>query len=175
MSREAWSVRDSVFPRTGERRSSCQSAPAVCGVQPVTRRDTMALLAAVAVPLALIAVLIPFRSGVPNTDAALALILVIVGVAAPGRRLAGTLAAISAAVWFDWTIRSLGAAARIIPAEAERVGLSFPAELRAASATPPFAAEAGSSSRRRFAASGTTRPADRRRVRWSGPSARESR
>jgi K+-sensing histidine kinase KdpD len=62
----------------------------------------MAALAGVTVPLALTAVLIPFRSGVPNTDAALALILVIVGVAAPGRRLAGILAAISAAVWFDF-------------------------------------------------------------------------
>jgi hypothetical protein len=62
----------------------------------------MPALAGLAVPLALTAILIPFRSGVPNTDAALALILVVVGVAASGRRLAGILAAVSAAVWFDF-------------------------------------------------------------------------
>jgi hypothetical protein len=65
-------------------------------------RDRMALAAAIAAPLGLAAILIPFRAGVPNTDAALALLLVVVAVAANGYRLAGLLAAVSAAVWFDF-------------------------------------------------------------------------
>lgn len=69
---------------------------------PQISREQMAALAGLAVPLALTAVLVPFRSSVPDTDAALALILVIVGVAASGHRLAGVLAAASAAVWFDF-------------------------------------------------------------------------
>jgi len=65
-------------------------------------RDRLALLAALVVPLAFAAILVPFRTSLPNTDAALALILVIVAVAANGNRLAGVLAAVSAAVWFDF-------------------------------------------------------------------------
>ena len=65
-------------------------------------RDRLAVLAALAVPLALAAILVPFRTSFPNTDAALALILVVVAVAANGDRLAGVLAAVSAAVWFDF-------------------------------------------------------------------------
>jgi K+-sensing histidine kinase KdpD len=66
------------------------------------RRDHVAILAALAGPLALTAVLVPFRAGFPNSDAALALMLVVVAVAANGYRLAGILAAASAAVWFDF-------------------------------------------------------------------------
>ena len=65
-------------------------------------RDRLAVLAAIVVPLALAVILVPFRSGFPNTDAALALIVVVVAVAANGDRLAGVLAAVSAAVWFDF-------------------------------------------------------------------------
>ena len=65
-------------------------------------RDRLAVLAALAAPLALAAILVPFRTSFPNTDAALALILVIVAVAANGNRLAGVLAAVSAAVWYDF-------------------------------------------------------------------------
>jgi K+-sensing histidine kinase KdpD len=65
-------------------------------------RDRLAVLAALAVPLALAAILVPFRTSFPNTDAALALILVVVAVAANGDRRAGLLAALSAAVWFDF-------------------------------------------------------------------------
>ena len=57
--------------------------------------DHLAVLAGLAAPLALTAVLIPFRGGLPNTDAALALVLVVVAVAAAGYRLAGVLAAVS--------------------------------------------------------------------------------
>jgi K+-sensing histidine kinase KdpD len=65
-------------------------------------RDRLAVLAALAVPLALSAILVPFRDSFPNTDAALALILVVVAVAANGNRLAGVLAAVSAAAWYDF-------------------------------------------------------------------------
>ena len=68
----------------------------------MTRRDTVAVFAGLVAPLALAAVLVPFRGSFPNTDAALALILVVVAVAANGYRLAGILAAVSAAVWFDF-------------------------------------------------------------------------
>ncbi len=66
------------------------------------RRDTLAVLAGLAAPLALAALLVPFRDSFPNTDAALALILVVVAVAANGYRPAGILAAVSAAAWFDF-------------------------------------------------------------------------
>jgi K+-sensing histidine kinase KdpD len=65
-------------------------------------RDRLAVLAGLAAPLALAAILVPFRTSFPNTDAALALIVVVVAVAANGDRLAGILAAVSAAVWFDF-------------------------------------------------------------------------
>ena len=65
-------------------------------------RDQAAVLAGLAAPLALTAVLIPFRGSLPNAGAALALVLVVVAVAAAGRRPAGILASISAAVWFDF-------------------------------------------------------------------------
>src|SRR5215468_3663485 len=65
-------------------------------------RDRLAVIAALAAPLALTAILVPFRHGFPNTDAALALILVVVAAAANGYRPAGYLAALSAAVWFDF-------------------------------------------------------------------------
>ena len=65
-------------------------------------RDRLAVLAALAAPVALAAILVPFRTSFPNTDAALALLLVVVAVAANGYRLAGYLAALSAAVWFDF-------------------------------------------------------------------------
>jgi len=68
----------------------------------MSQRDSVAVLAGLAAPLALAAILVPFRGSFPNTDAALALILVVVAVAANGYRPAGYLAAVSAAVWFDF-------------------------------------------------------------------------
>jgi len=65
-------------------------------------RDQAAVLAGLAAPLALTAILIPFRNSFPNTNAALALVLVVVTVAATEYRLAGVLASVSAAVWFDF-------------------------------------------------------------------------
>ena len=57
--------------------------------------------------------LLPFRDELANTSVALVLVLVIVAVAATGHRVAGLLAALSAAVWSGaasttapaWTIR----------------------------------------------------------------------
>jgi K+-sensing histidine kinase KdpD len=60
------------------------------------------MLAAVLIPLAVTAALVPFRTQIPNTDAALVLIFAVVVVAANGYRLAGIIAAISAGVWFDF-------------------------------------------------------------------------
>ena len=65
-------------------------------------RDRLAMLAALAAPLALAAILVPWRASFPNTDAALVLILLVVAVAANGYRPAGYAAALSAAVWFDF-------------------------------------------------------------------------
>jgi K+-sensing histidine kinase KdpD len=71
-------------------------------VLPASSRDRLAVGAALAAPLALALILVPFRASFPNTDAALALLLVVVAVAAYGYRPAGYLAALSAAVWFDF-------------------------------------------------------------------------
>jgi hypothetical protein len=48
-------------------------------------RDRLAVLAGIAAPLALAAVLVPFRASFPNTDAALALLLLVVVADARGR------------------------------------------------------------------------------------------
>ncbi|WP_214410738.1 DUF4118 domain-containing protein [Sphaerisporangium fuscum] len=64
--------------------------------------DRIALLAALLAPPAVAAVLLPFRSGLPNTSVALVLVVVVVAVAAAGHRLAGAVAALSAAVWFNF-------------------------------------------------------------------------
>jgi K+-sensing histidine kinase KdpD len=65
-------------------------------------RDLSALASAVAGPLAASGVLLPFRAGWSNTNVALMLVVVVVAVAAAGNRLAGALAAVGAAVWFDF-------------------------------------------------------------------------
>jgi uncharacterized protein DUF4118 len=65
-------------------------------------RDRIALVAAVLAPLAASAVLLSFRASWSNTNVALLLVVVIVAVAVLGNRFAGGLAAVSAAVWFDF-------------------------------------------------------------------------
>ena len=65
-------------------------------------RDRLAVVAGLLGPLAVAAILVPFRTHFPNTDAARAMLLVVVAVAANGNRLAGYLAAVSTAVWFDF-------------------------------------------------------------------------
>lgn len=64
-------------------------------------RDRVAIVAAVVAPLAVTAVLVPFRTTFANANAALVLVVVVVAVAAVGNRLAGAVAALSAAAWFD--------------------------------------------------------------------------
>jgi len=65
-------------------------------------RDQAAIAAALAAPLAAAAVLLPFRASWPNTNVALLLVVVVVAVAALGNRVAGAIAAVGAAVWFDF-------------------------------------------------------------------------
>ncbi|MFB6538826.1 DUF4118 domain-containing protein [Streptomyces noursei] len=65
-------------------------------------RDRVALAAALVLPPAFCALLLPFRGWLSNTNAALLLVVVVVAVAVLGHRLAGALAALSAAVWFDF-------------------------------------------------------------------------
>ncbi|WP_259316389.1 DUF4118 domain-containing protein [Kitasatospora xanthocidica] len=60
------------------------------------------LVVAVVVPLALSAVLLPARGHLANTNVALLLVVAVVAVAAVGHRLAGAVAALSAAAWFDF-------------------------------------------------------------------------
>jgi Domain of unknown function (DUF4118) len=65
-------------------------------------RDRIAVLAALAAPLAVTAVLLPFRASWSNTNVALLLVVAVVGVAATGNRAAGGLAAVWAAACFDF-------------------------------------------------------------------------
>jgi K+-sensing histidine kinase KdpD len=65
-------------------------------------RDQIALVAAVVLPLAVAAILVPFRSIFANTASALILVAVIVAVAALGNRLSGFVATVSATLWFDY-------------------------------------------------------------------------
>ena len=84
-----------------------QAAPAGAvmtgaGLRCYAPRDLWALAAALTGPLAASGVLLPFRASWSNTNAALLLVVVVVAVAAAGNRTAGALAAVGAAVWFDF-------------------------------------------------------------------------
>lgn len=65
-------------------------------------RERVVVLIALVGPFIVSVALVPFRDSFANTNAALVLVLVIVAVAAGGTRLAGVLAAVSAAVCFDF-------------------------------------------------------------------------
>jgi hypothetical protein len=65
-------------------------------------RAAIVNLAALVLPLAVAAVLVPFRSSFTDTAAALVLVAVIVAAAVVGDRAAGLLATVSATVWFDF-------------------------------------------------------------------------
>jgi len=58
--------------------------------------------AGLVLPLALVAIMVPFRSNFADPAAALVLVAAIVAVAVVGNRGAGFVAALSAAVWFDF-------------------------------------------------------------------------
>lgn len=60
------------------------------------------LVGALVVPALVAAVLGTVRDSVPSSDAALVLVLVVVGFAATGSRTAGVVAALSSTVWFDF-------------------------------------------------------------------------
>ncbi|GAA1889171.1 DUF4118 domain-containing protein [Asanoa iriomotensis] len=65
-------------------------------------RVNLTLVAALVVPAAASAALVPARGHLDNTDIALVMVVVIVAVATAGRRAAGYLAAVSAGVWFEF-------------------------------------------------------------------------
>lgn len=67
-----------------------------------TRHRGLILMAAVVVPLLASALMSTFRNNLENTNAALVLVLLVVAAASAGIRLAGVLAALSSAVWFDF-------------------------------------------------------------------------
>lgn len=65
-------------------------------------RDRTVVLAGLLVPLAVAAILLPWRASWSNTNVALLLVVAVVAVAALGSRAAGALAAVSAFAWFDF-------------------------------------------------------------------------
>ena len=65
-------------------------------------RRPLVIVAAAVIPLAACDILSLFRDSVANTNAALALVLLVVAAAATGIRSAGLVAALSSAVWFDF-------------------------------------------------------------------------
>ncbi|MFJ3766453.1 DUF4118 domain-containing protein [Streptomyces sp. NPDC090082] len=68
----------------------------------VPLRDTVAVAAGVLAPFVAALGLLPLRTSVTHTNLALLLVVVVVAVSALGNRLAGALAALSAAAWFDF-------------------------------------------------------------------------
>jgi len=64
-------------------------------------RDQIAFAAALALPLGVAALLVPFRGDFANTASALILVAVIVAVAALGNRFSGFVATVGATLWFD--------------------------------------------------------------------------
>ena len=70
----------------------------------VIRRNRSPIMVAVAVvaPLVLGAILVPFRSSFANAAAALTFIALVSAVAVLGTRVAGVVATVSAAIWFDF-------------------------------------------------------------------------
>lgn len=67
---------------------------------PAVRRY-LPLVAAVLGPLVVALVVLPWRTDLPGSAAALLMVVAVVAVAARGHRVAGLLAAVSAAAWFD--------------------------------------------------------------------------
>jgi hypothetical protein len=65
-------------------------------------QDRVAIVTAVAAPLAAAVILLPWRGSWSNTNVALLLVVVVVAVAEIGNRAAGALAALGAAAWFDF-------------------------------------------------------------------------
>ncbi|GGW24136.1 DUF4118 domain-containing protein [Streptomyces alanosinicus] len=70
--------------------------------RPLPLRDRLALTAGLAAPFLVALALVPLRTSLTHTNAALVLVVVVVAVAALGSRTAGVVAALSAAAWFDF-------------------------------------------------------------------------
>ena len=79
--------------RTGGARATSRTWPP---------RDRLAVAAGLAAPFLVALVLVPFRASLSHTNAALVLVVVVVAVASLGSRVAGVVAALSAAAWFDF-------------------------------------------------------------------------
>ncbi|MFD0268198.1 DUF4118 domain-containing protein [Streptomyces sp. NPDC127106] len=62
----------------------------------------LVMAAALAAPFAVALALVPFRTDLSATNAALVMVVSVVAVAAVGTRAAGAVAALSAAAWFDF-------------------------------------------------------------------------
>jgi hypothetical protein len=82
--------------------SHSMSAATSAGSIRYLSRDRLAIAAALVAPLAAAAILLPFRASWSNTNVALLLVVTVVGVAAIGNRVAGGVAAVWAAAWFDF-------------------------------------------------------------------------
>src|ERR1700691_1403422 len=68
------------------------------------RRDSLANICGVVVPLGVSASLVPARASLVGTAAALILVAVIATIAILGNRFAGVLASASSALWFDFLL-----------------------------------------------------------------------
>jgi Domain of unknown function (DUF4118) len=71
-----------------------------------SRRNRIAVACALVAPAAVLVALAPFRNSFHSVDAALVLMAVVVAIAASGFRVAGLLAALSAAFWLDFFLIS---------------------------------------------------------------------
>ena len=65
-------------------------------------RDRVAVFAAVVAPLAVCAILLPWRAHISNTNVGLVLVVAVVAVSVAGNRIAGVLTAVFAALWFEF-------------------------------------------------------------------------
>src|ERR1700681_1329512 len=66
------------------------------------RLDRISLIAALVLPVAVAAALVPVRGPTLNTNIALIMVVVVVLIAVPGNRLAAAIGGIGAGVWFDF-------------------------------------------------------------------------
>ncbi len=64
--------------------------------------DRICIAAALILPLAVSAALVPVRDHTVNTNIALVMVLVVVVIALPGRRVAALIGGVGAALWFDF-------------------------------------------------------------------------
>jgi K+-sensing histidine kinase KdpD len=65
-------------------------------------RNRLSVMGGAVTPLVVAAVLVPFRGTFAGTAAALVMVIVIVAIAVSGTRIAGVVASVSSALWFDF-------------------------------------------------------------------------